>query len=245
MINVACAFHWPPRRIVRRTEPDKRPEIDSGLLAIGVAMVNKVLEVRAGQVVPEGIQIYVGRTVVLKVGAELIVKKIRCSDGFGVVDVFLNHSPTVPAKWHSVGPWQSGGKLQIGGAIVLHRHPPIIAETDEHRRRSDEISRDAAVRHHIPRTERAAIHVHLIELVVRAVEINAAFPGAVLHRANYQTVARGVVVECCDIVAVTAITDRYRVVTNKVVIVERHTKGAIVVCHTQVHATWAIHYHRT
>src|ERR1700674_3827496 len=98
MIDIARAFHRPASRIVRRTEPDKRPEIDSGLLAIGVAMVNKVLKVCAAQVVPEGVQIYASRAVVLKVGAELTVEKIRRCDGFGVVDVLLNHSPTIPAK---------------------------------------------------------------------------------------------------------------------------------------------------
>ena len=76
VIHVSGALYGPPPRIVRRTEPDKRPEINSGLLAVGVAMVDKTLQFRAAHIVPEGIQINPSRAVVLKVGTKLIVEKI-------------------------------------------------------------------------------------------------------------------------------------------------------------------------
>ena len=100
------------------------------------------------------------------------------------------------------------------------------------------------MRHDIPRTRRTAIDVHLIELVVCAVEIDAAFPGVVFHRADDHTVPRGIVVERRDLVADRRAVEWFRVVANKMVIVERDTKGAIVVRDAEIHSTRAVHHDR-
>src|ERR1039458_2234230 len=88
-----------------------------------------------------------------------------------------------------------------------------------------------------------AIHVHRVQLVICTDKVDACFPLVMGDGADHQAVARSVVVEGTDFVAVAGCVHWHRVVAHEMVVVEGDIKRAVIVVAADVHPTGGVHNH--
>lgn len=146
--------------------PDEGGPINTGLLAVGVAIIDKGLQLRGAHVVPIGIEVDVDEAIVVEsVALQILPDESGGVGGFGVIDPGLKDAPTVPAKGDAVGPGQFRGKQRVLIGEGLHGDAPIGAKADEDGWGTDGVAGERAVGHDVPGDgggDGAAEDVHLV-----------------------------------------------------------------------------------